>query len=230
MTKHIYASVIGAILITGCVAETDAPTDKTDLPALASSSGPDCLCDPGPEGPAGPQGLEGPEGPIGPQGPAGPAGQDGEDGVQGPEGPEGPEGPQGDDGERGPEGPRGAKGDDGDTGSQGPKGDKGDEGDKGDQGDPGEDGTFESLTTYPVTQSTSTVSSTTISLAAMCETGDALLHGGCVADDGEDSSTVHLVSSWPILDGPEGWGCRWYKGLTWGYGFMAYATCIDLTE
>lgn len=187
-----------------------------------------CVCDPGPAGPEGPmgppgsqgeQGPEGPQGLVGPTGPQGTAGPKGDTGAQGAAGPTGAQGPQGLRGLQGTQGPKG------DTGSQGPKGDKGD---KGDPGEDGADGSLEMLT-YTVYYQNTDVSSTIINIAAQCDEGDILLHGGCFADNGEDSPGVHLVTSWPDVVQRHGWLCKWNKPTTWAFNFMAAATCVDVT-
>lgn len=187
-----------------------------------------CTCEPGPAGPAGPQGPEGPQGPagsdgqpgaVGPTGPAGAQGPAGPTGAKGDTGAAGPRGLQGLQGTQGPQGPKG------DTGSQGPKGDKGD---KGDPGEDGADGSLEMLT-YTVSNQDSDSSGEIINISVLCEAGDILLHGGCFANNGEDSPGVHLVTSWPEVVSVQGWTCKWNKPTSWAYSFTVKATCVDVT-
>ena len=236
--KNFVIAALALSVIAGCTAgETPYPIDAglesqdSTSGAQTSSTGESCSCEPGPEGPQGPageQGEPGPTGEQGPTGPQGPAGATGEQGLTGSAGPIGPVGPQGLPGLQGPSGPAGPQGA---TGSQGPAGPQGPQGPKGDKG---AQGTFGSVITYTVAvNGIENEPSAGMQVHASCEPGDLIMTGGCLSDGGtvSGSSAVNLRTSYAytMSDIPQGWQCVWNKPVSWAFGFLAYAVCIDVT-
>jgi hypothetical protein len=66
-------------------------------------------------------------------------------------------------------------------------------------------------------------------VGVFCEEGDLVMTGGCLSKGPPESAqAVYLLSSFPGTDGLNGWTCKWHKPVSWGYGFSAYAVCIDV--
>jgi hypothetical protein len=83
--------------------------------------------------------------------------------------------------------------------------------------------------TYTVSNDNANTNQAFVTAAVACEAGDLMMTGGCYSAGPPDTAqAVYLLTTLPVTDGANGWSCTWHKPTSWGYGFSAYAVCIDM--